>query len=106
MNTLKTVLLLTLLTVLVLIVGALLGGDRGMFIAFTISLLLNFGSYWFSDKIVLMMYRAREVSQSEAPKLYAIVSRVASAAQIPMPKVYIIPGEAPNAFATGRNPDH
>lgn len=77
-----------------------------MIMAFAFSLLLNFASYWFSDKIVLMMYRAREVTQTEAPKLFSIVTRVASAAQLPIPKVYIIPGETPNAFATGRDPQH
>jgi heat shock protein HtpX len=77
-----------------------------MIIAFAFSLLMNIGSYWFSDKIVLMMYRAKEVSQAEAPRLYSIVSRIATQAQILIPKVYIIPGDAPNAFATGRSPDH
>ncbi|HTK83385.1 MAG TPA: zinc metalloprotease HtpX [Bacteroidota bacterium] len=106
MNTLKTVFLMTFMTVLLLIVGSLVGGGQGMMIAFVVSLLMNFASYWFSDKIVLMMYRAREVTQSEAPKLYGIVARVASQVQLPMPKIYIIPGESPNAFATGRDPQH
>src|SRR2546426_10871178 len=101
MNSLKTVFLLTLMTVLVLLVGSLIGGERGMIVAFVISFLMNAGSYWFSDKIVLMMYKARQVTEAEAPRLTAIVRRVAQAARLPMPKVYIIPGEAPNAFATG-----
>lgn len=105
-NTLKTVLLLGLLTGLILVIGQLFGGPQGMMIAFVFSLLLNFGSYWFSDKIVLAMYRAREVSEAEAPELYSIVHNVALRAGIPMPRVYIIPSETPNAFATGRNPEH
>ena len=106
MNTLKTVFLMTLMTVLLLAVGSVVGGEQGMFFAFLISLLMNFGSYWFSDKIVLRMYKAREVNEAESPRLHRIVTRVAKLVGLPMPKVYIIPGEAPNAFATGRNPQH
>jgi heat shock protein HtpX len=106
MNTMKTVFLMTLMTVLLLLVGSLLGGQQGMMYAFVFSLLMNFVSYWFSDKIVLMMYRAKEVTEAEAPRLFSLVSRVASQSQLPMPKVYIIPGETPNAFATGRDPNH
>jgi len=106
MNTLKTVFLMTFMVVLLILVGSLVGGRQGMIIAFFFSLLLNGGSYWFSDKIVLMMYGAKPVSEAEAPKLYAIVSRVAAEAQLPMPKVYLIPGDTANAFATGRNPEH
>ena len=106
MNTTKTVVLMTLMMVLLMLVGSLLGGQQGMIIAFLFSLALNFGSYWFSDKIVLMMYQARQVSEPEAPRLYSIVARVSQEAQLPMPKVYIIQSDAPNAFATGRNPDH
>jgi heat shock protein HtpX len=106
MNTMKTVLLMTLMTVLLLLVGSLVGGQQGMMFAFVISLLMNFGSYWFSDKIVLMMYRATEVTEAQAPRLFSIVTRVASESQLPMPKVYIIPGDTPNAFATGRDPEH
>lgn len=106
MNMLKTVFLMTLVTVLLLLVGSLLGGEQGMIMAFGFSLIMNVGSYWFSDKIVLRMYRAKEVSQAEAPRLYAVVSRVSNQAQLPMPKIYIIPGETPNAFATGRDPNH
>jgi len=106
MNSVKTVFLMTLLMVFLLIVGGLLGGQQGMILALVISLVMNFGSYWFSDKIVLMMYHAKEVTEAEEPRLYSIVSRVAVAAQLPLPRVYIIPNDTPNAFATGRNPEH
>ncbi len=106
MNMLKTVFLMTLMMVLLILIGSLIGGQQGMIMAFGISLLMNFGSYWFSDKIVLMMYKAKEVTEAEAPRLYSMARRVATAAQLPMPKIYIIPGETPNAFATGRNPQH
>ena len=105
-NSIKTVLLLGLLTVLILFIGQLLGGTQGMMIAFVFSVLLNFGSYWFSDKIVLRIYDARPVTEAEAPELYGIVHDVALRAGMPMPRVYIIPTETPNAFATGRNPEH
>ncbi len=105
-NSLKTALLLGLMTGIVLWIGQLFGGSQGMMIAFAFSLLLNFGSYWFSDKIVLAMYRAREVKEAEAPELYQIVHDIAIRAQLPMPRLYIIPSESPNAFATGRNPEH
>jgi len=106
MNTLKTVFLMTFMMVLLMLLGEWLGGSQGLIMAFVISLIMNFGSYWFSDKIVLMMYRAREVKEAEAPRLYGLVARVSSEAQLPMPRVYIIPGETPNAFATGRGPQH
>ncbi len=105
-NSIKTVLLLGLLTGLILAIGQMLGGSQGMVIALIFSILLNFGSYWFSDKIVLKMYNAREVSEAEAPELYSMVHNVALRAGMPMPRVYIIPTETPNAFATGRNPEH
>ncbi len=105
-NSIKTVLLLGLMTGLILGIGQLFGGPQGMAIALVFSLLLNFGSYWFSDKIVLAMYRAREVSEAEAPELYQIVHNVALRAHLPMPRLYIVPSESPNAFATGRNPEH
>ncbi len=105
-NSLKTALLLGLLTGLILVIGELLGGSQGMAMALVFSVLLNFGSYWFSDKIVLRMYNAREVTEAEAPELYNIVHNVALRAGMPMPRVYIIPTETPNAFATGRNPEH
>jgi heat shock protein HtpX len=97
---------MTLMMVIFLLVGSAFGGRQGMMMAFVFSLLMNFGSYWFSDKLVLMMYKAKEVSEAEAPRLYAIARTVATQAQLPMPKIYIIPGETPNAFATGRNPEH
>ena len=106
MNTLKTVFLMTLIMVLLMLVGSIIGGERGVIMAFIFSLLMNFGAYWFSDKIVLMMYKGKEITESDAPRLYSMVARLASSAQIPMPKVYIIPGNTPNAFATGRNPQH
>ena len=106
MNTLKTVFLMTLMMVILILVGSFIGGERGMMAAFAFSLLMNAGSYWFSDKLVLMMYRAKEVTEAESPRLFAIARRVSTEAGVPMPRVYIIPGETPNAFATGRNPDH
>jgi heat shock protein HtpX len=105
-NTLKTGFLLAVLTVLFLLIGQAVGGRGGMVIAFGMAVVMNVGSYWFSDSIVLRMYGAREVPESEAPRLHAIVHRLATAAGIPMPKVCVIPGDSPNAFATGRNPEH
>lgn len=105
-NTMKTGFLLVLLTVLFVAIGSYVGGRGGMVMAFGIAVLMNAGAYWFSDKVVLRMYRAREVSEAEAPDLHAIVHRLATAAALPMPKVYILPSESPNAFATGRNPQH
>jgi heat shock protein HtpX len=106
MNTLKTMVLLVTLTVLFIFIGALLGGRSGMTIALFIALAMNFFAYWFSDKIVLRMYGAREVSEAEAPELYSIVRTLSQKAGLPMPKVYIIDADQPNAFATGRNPRH
>jgi len=105
-NSIKTVLLLGALTGLLMFIGGAIGGRGGIYIAFIFAVILNFGSYWFSDKIVLKMYRAQEVSESAAPELYSIVRTLALKAQLPMPRVYIIPEETPNAFATGRNPSH
>lgn len=105
-NTLKTVFLMTLIMVLLLAVGSALGGKSGLVIAFVFSLLMNFFAYWFSDKIVLAMYGAKEVTEAEAPKLYSIVRRLTTRAGLPMPKLYIIPSMTPNAFATGRNPQN
>jgi heat shock protein HtpX len=104
MNRIKTTFLLTCLTLLLVAMGSAIGGQSGMVIAFLIAGGLNFFSYWYSDKIVLKMYKAREVSETESPALHAMVRRLAQQANMPMPKVYIIPSEAPNAFATGRNP--
>lgn len=106
MNGFKTAILMTVMMVLFILVGNLIGGQSGMMIAFVISLALNFGSYWFSDKIVLSMYRAREISEKENPQLYGIVQKLASKAELPMPRVYIIENPTPNAFATGRNPQN
>ncbi len=106
MNGVKTVFLMTLMMVLFMLVGSLIGGQSGLMIAFVFSLALNFGSYWFSDKIVLTMYGAKQVSRNEAPVLYDVVEKLANKANLPMPKVYIINDETPNAFATGRNPNN
>jgi len=106
MNSLKTVFLMTLMMVLFLFVGNMLGGKGGMTIALIFSLAMNFGSYWFSDKIVLKMYRAQPVTKEQEPKFYSIVEQLAKSANLPMPKVYIIEDQTPNAFATGRNPQH
>jgi len=105
-NTLKTTFLLAVLTVLFVLVGNAIGGQSGMVFAFGLAVVMNVGSYWFSDKIVLRMYRAKEVTEAEEPQLHGMVRRLATAAGTPMPKVYVIPEESPNAFATGRNPAH
>ena len=105
-NTVKTALLLGALTGLLMLIGGLIGGRGGVYIAFIFALILNFGSYWFSDKIVLKMYKAQEVSETAAPDLYSIVRNLALKAALPMPRVYIIPEETANAFATGRDEKH
>ena len=105
-NTMKTTLFLALLTGLFVAVGGLLGGQSGMVMAFGLALVMNFVSYWFSDKIVLAMYRAQPLGESDAPAVHRIVRGLATRANIPMPKLYLLPSEAPNAFATGRNPQH
>jgi heat shock protein HtpX len=106
MNLLKTTFLLSLLTVLMVLMGSAIGGQGGMFLAFFMALAMNFFSYWFSDKIVLKMYGAREIGENDHPAFFGMVRRLALQAGLPMPKVYIIPSESPNAFATGRNPSH
>ncbi|TCL39919.1 heat shock protein HtpX [Anaerospora hongkongensis] len=106
MSTLKTTVLLAALTGLLMAVGSFFGGAKGMTIMFVVSILMNFVSYWYSDKIVLSMYGAREVTPQQAPDLIRMVSNLAQRAKIPMPKVYIIDTDVPNAFATGRNPEH
>ncbi len=106
MNRLKTMMLMAALTALFLWMGQALGGRGGLMLAFVFAAVMNFVSYWFSDKIVLRMYRAQEVDESEAHDLFAIVRSLSTKMNIPMPKVYIIPEQAPNAFATGRNPQH
>ena len=105
-NSFKTALLLGLLTGIILGIGQLFGGSQGLVIAFVFAVLINFGSYWFSDKIVLAMYNAREVSGDDAPELYRTVQNLTVRAQLPMPRLYVIPSESPNAFATGRDPQH
>jgi len=105
-NYVKTALLLGLLTGLIVLCGGALGGRSGMLIALVLAAVMNLGSYWFSDKIVLAMYRAKPVSEAEAPRLHSIVDRLVARAGIPKPKLYVLPEEAPNAFATGRNPAH
>ncbi|MBE9546650.1 MAG: zinc metalloprotease HtpX [Proteobacteria bacterium] len=106
MNTIKTGILLGALTGLLILIGGYFGGKQGIIIAFIFAMVMNFGSYWFSDKLVLKMYRASEVSESEAPELYSIVKNLALRAGLPIPKVYIVPGDTPNAFATGRDEKH
>jgi heat shock protein HtpX len=103
-NGLKTALLLGLLSGVLLAIGGWLGGSNGVVIAFVFAVIMNFGSYWFSDKIVLRMYNAQEVGPDN--RLYQIVERLARQAGLPMPRVYVIPDPSPNAFATGRNPSH
>jgi heat shock protein HtpX len=106
MNGIKTTLLMVTLTLMLIAIGGILGGKTGMTFAFIIAFCMNFISYWFSDKIVLKMYRAQPVSQADAPELHGIVRRLAQKAGLPMPKVYIIEQAQPNAFATGRNPEN
>jgi heat shock protein HtpX len=105
-NMLKTTLLLATLTGLLVIVGQMVGGTSGMIIAFIFAVIMNFGTYWYSDKIVLKMYRAQEVTAADYPDLYGIVQKLVLRANLPMPKVYIVHTSMPNAFATGRNPQH
>ncbi|MFQ5865893.1 MAG: zinc metalloprotease HtpX [bacterium] len=106
MNAVKTAFLMALLTVLLVFFGQMVGGQSGAMMAFIIAAGINFFSYWFSDKIVLATYRAQEVTEADAPQLHSMVRRLAQRARLPMPKVYIIPSETPNAFATGRDPHH
>jgi heat shock protein HtpX len=105
-NVFKTAILLALLSAMLVLIGAAVGGRQGMLVAFFVALVMNFVSYWWSDKIVLRMYGAQEISEAQAPGLYGMVHRLASKAQIPMPRLYLIPSDQPNAFATGRNPKH
>ncbi|MBU1297828.1 MAG: zinc metalloprotease HtpX [Bacteroidetes bacterium] len=106
MNTFKTFLLMLVLTLLLIFVGNLLGGQGGMMIAFLFAIVMNFGTYWFSDKIVLKMYKAQPVTREDSPELYRMTEELTARAGIPMPKLYIIPNDQPNAFATGRNPQN
>ncbi|MFC1523641.1 zinc metalloprotease HtpX [Thermodesulfobacteriota bacterium] len=105
-NMIKTFILMAALTGLFMIAGQALGGQSGMMIALFMALAMNFFAYWYSDKMALKMSRAREISPAEAPQLHSLVENLAHKAGLPKPRVYIMPGETPNAFATGRNPDH
>jgi len=105
-NQIRTTVLMALLTGLIVLIGQWMGGRQGMLIALMVAAGMNFFSYWFSDKIVLRMYRAKEVGPQDGPELYGMVKELCRRANLPMPKVYVIPQEAPNAFATGRNPEH
>jgi heat shock protein HtpX len=105
-NTVKTTLLLALLTVFLVGLGSVLGGRGGMIMAFGLAVVMNVGSYWFSDKIVLAMYRAKELGPSEHPELHRLVRRIVQAAGLPMPRLFVVPQPGLNAFATGRNPSH
>jgi len=106
MNGVKTAVLLTLLTMLLVLAGEYFGGENGMIVAFVIAAATNFFSYFYSDKIALAMYRAQPVTREQLPRAYEVVERLTRKAGIPMPKIYLIPTDSPNAFATGRNPQH
>jgi heat shock protein HtpX len=106
MNIFKTAFLLTVLTLILVLAGEYFGGTDGAWIAFAIAAIMNFISYFYSDKLALRMYRAQPVTREQLPRLYAVVERLTGRAGIPMPKLYVIPTESPNAFATGRNPNH
>src|SRR5947199_4046084 len=105
-NALKTTFLLTLMTLLLLFAGEAIGGQRGMATALIIAAIMNFVSYFYSDKIALAMYRAQPVTREELPRVYSVVERMTQRIGLPMPKIYVIPSDSPNAFATGRNPKH
>ena len=105
-NLMKTAILMAAITALFMAIGSMLGGQQGMMLALIVALGMNFFSYWFSDKMVLKMYNAQEVDETSAPQFYRMVRELAQRAQLPMPRVYLINEDAPNAFATGRNPEH
>lgn len=105
-NQIRTTILLAVMTVFVVLIGQILGGRQGMIIALILAAGMNFFSYWYSDKVVLRIYRAQEVRPDQAPEIYDIVKTLSQRASLPMPKIYVIPKESPNAFATGRNPEH
>jgi heat shock protein HtpX len=105
-NTFKTALLLTSLTLLLMFIGQHFGGESGMLLALTFAIVMNFGAYFFSDKIALATYRAQPVTREQLPRAYEIVERLTQKIGLPMPRIYVIPTESPNAFATGRNPKH
>jgi Zn-dependent protease with chaperone function len=106
MNTFKSTLLLVVLTLFLIFVGDWAGGRNGMVIAFVLSVVFNFGTYFFSDKLALSMYRAQPITREQLPRVYEVVERLSAKQGLPMPKIYVIPSESPNAFATGRNPKH
>src|SRR5271168_461005 len=106
MNTFKSTLLLVVLTLFLILIGDYFGGQNGMVLAFLISVVFNFGTYFFSDKIALKMYNAQTVTREQLPRAYAAVERLTAKQGLPMPKIYVLPTESPNAFATGRNPQH
>ncbi len=105
-NLMKTAILMAAITALFMAIGSVLGGQQGMMLALIVAIGMNFFSYWFSDKMVLKMYNAQEVDETSAPQFYRMVRELAQRAQLPMPRVYLIQEDAPNAFATGRNPEH
>ena len=105
-NLMKTAMLMAAITALFMALGQMIGGSQGMVIALLVAVGMNFFSYWFSDKMVLRMYNAQEVDEATAPQFYRMVAELAQRAELPMPKVYLIQEDAPNAFATGRNPEH
>src|SRR5438270_2175411 len=106
MNTFKSTLLLVVLTLFLILIGDYLGGQNGMVLAFLLSVMFNFATYFFSDKIALAMYDAQPVTREQLPRAYAAVERLTARQGLPMPKIYVLPTESPNAFATGRNPQH
>ncbi len=106
MNTIKTIFLMGVLTAIIVLIGGFLGGKTGIMAAFVFAVVTNIGSYWFSDKLALSMSHAQPIERDQAPQLYEIIERLCSQADLPMPRVYLIPTESPNAFATGRNPEH
>src|ERR1700712_2264777 len=105
-NWVKTAMLMAAITALFVVIGGMIGGSKGIALALVVALAMNFFSYWFSDKLVLKMYNAQEVDESSAPQFYRMIRELSQRAQLPMPKVYLIEQDAPNAFATGRNPEH
>ena len=106
MNTLKTTLLLATLTIALILLGDRVGGHSGMLLALALSVAFNFGSYFFSDKLALTIYRAQPATQAELPRVYEVVARLTARQNLPVPKIYVLPTDSPNAFATGRNPQH
>jgi heat shock protein HtpX len=106
MNSLKTAMLMALLTVLLVLVGGWLGGRGGMVMAFVFAVVMNFGTYWFSDKLVLRMYGAKEIQEQDHPGLFRMTSELCRQGELPMPRLFLIPSDQPNAFATGRDPQH